>query len=79
MTDTGEYSPPVTGAILLRRQDELDALRLLIAQKRLYSRAKRWVAIRWFGMLVIGLAAPIIAMIWPQSSEPLPSRFTIDR
>jgi hypothetical protein len=52
----------------LRRQDELDALRLLIAQKWLYSRAKRWLAMRWFGMLVIGLAAPIIAMIWPQSS-----------
>lgn len=68
MTDTGEYTPPTSGATLLRRQDELDALRLLIAQNRLYSRAKRWVAIRWFGMLVIGLAAPIIAVIWPQSS-----------
>jgi hypothetical protein len=68
MTDTGEYAPPASGATLLRRQDELDALRLLIAQKRLYSRAKRWLAMRWFGMLVIGLAAPIIAVIWPQSS-----------
>lgn len=68
MTDAGEYTPPETGATLLRRQDELDALRLLIAQKRLYSRAKRWVASRWFGMLVIGLAAPVVAVIWPQSS-----------
>jgi len=68
MTDTGDYTPPATGATLLSRQDELDALRLLIAQKRLYSRAKRWVSIRWFGMLVIGLAAPIVAVIWPQSS-----------
>ncbi|EBV8528648.1 S-4TM family putative pore-forming effector [Micrococcus luteus] len=68
MTDTGEYTPPATGATLLRRQDEVDALRLLIAQKRLYSCAKRWVAIRWFGMLIIGLAAPIVAVIWPQSS-----------
>ena len=68
MTHTGEYSPPATGATLLRRQDEVDALRLLIAQKRLYSRAKRWVAIRWFGMLIIGLAAPIVAVIWAQSS-----------
>lgn len=68
MTHTGEYTPPATGASLLRRQDEVDALRLLIAQKRLYSRAKRWVATRWFGMLVIGLAAPIVAVIWPQSS-----------
>lgn len=68
MTDTGDYSPPATGATLLTRQDELDALRLLIAQRRLYSRAKRWVVIRWFGMLVVGLAAPIVAVIWPQSS-----------
>lgn len=68
MMDTGEYTPPATGETLLRRQDELDALRLLIAQKRLYSRAKRWVAIRLFGMLVIGLAAPVVAVIWPQSS-----------
>lgn len=68
MTDTGDYTPPATGATLLSRQDEPDALRLLIAQKRLYSRAKRWVSIRWFGMLVIGFAAPIVAVIWPQSS-----------
>lgn len=68
MTDTGDYTPPATGVTLLSRQDEPDALRLLIAQKRLYSRAKRWVSIRWFGMLVIGFAAPIVAVIWPQSS-----------
>lgn len=68
MTDSGDYVPPATGASLLRRQDELDALRLLIAQKRMYSGAKRWLAIRWFGMLVIGLAAPIVAVIWPQSA-----------
>ncbi|WBT08495.1 S-4TM family putative pore-forming effector [Corynebacterium sp. SCR221107] len=68
MKATGNYTPPATGATLLKRQDELDALRLLIAQKRLYSRAKRWVAFRWFGMLIIGLAAPIVAVIWPQSS-----------
>ncbi|WP_067872540.1 S-4TM family putative pore-forming effector [Agromyces aureus] len=68
MTTTSDYTPPASGATLLRRQENVDALRLLIAQKRLYSRAKRWVAIRWFGMLVIGLAAPIVAVVWPQSS-----------
>lgn len=73
MNESNDYTPPATGATLLRRQDELDALRLLIAQKRLYSRAKRWVSIRWFGMLVIGLAAPIVAVIWPQSSVVLGS------
>lgn len=68
MTATGKYTPPATGSVLLKRQEKPDALRLLIAQRRLYSRAKRWVAFRWFGMLIIGLAAPIVAVIWPQSS-----------
>ncbi len=66
MTPTPDYTPPATGAVLLRRQDELDALRYLIAQKRMYSRAKRCLSIRWFGMLVIGLAAPVVSIIWPQ-------------
>lgn len=68
MKNTGEYIPPATGATLLTRQDDTNALRFLIAQRRLYSRAKRWVAFRWCGMLVVGLAAPIVAVIWPQSS-----------
>lgn len=50
---------------MLARQDEDDALRLLVAQRRLYSRAKRWSGLRWFGMLVIGLAAPVVSVIWP--------------
>lgn len=73
MTATSNYTPPETGSTLLRRQNNLDALRLLIAQKRLYSRAKRWVAARWFGMLIIGLAAPTVAVIWPQSSAAMGS------
>lgn len=67
VTGTGIYTPPATGATILIRQDEVDALRLLITQRRLYSRAKRLVACRWFGMLIIGLAAPIIVVIWEQS------------
>lgn len=63
-----DYSPPATGSVLLQRQDEVDALRYLIAQKRMYSRAKRWLGVRWFGMLVLGLAAPIVAVIWPESA-----------
>ncbi|MCA0307164.1 MAG: hypothetical protein LCH87_07335 [Actinobacteria bacterium] len=68
MPDSNDYTPPATGATVLRRQNELDALRFLIAQKRMYSLAKRWVSLRWFGMLVIGLFAPVAAVIWPQSS-----------
>ncbi|MFF5615098.1 S-4TM family putative pore-forming effector [Streptomyces albidoflavus] len=47
------------------RQNDNEALRLLIAQRRLYSKAKRWLSIRWFGMLIIGLAAPAVSVIWP--------------
>ncbi|WP_371556392.1 S-4TM family putative pore-forming effector [Streptomyces longwoodensis] len=47
------------------RQNEDDALRLLIAQRRLYSKAKRWLALRWFGMLVIGLGAPVVSVVLP--------------
>lgn len=68
MRSVSDYQPPATGATLLHRQNELDALRLLIAQRRMYSRAKRWLGVRWFGMLVIGLAAPIAALIWPVSA-----------
>ncbi|MCX5369570.1 S-4TM family putative pore-forming effector [Streptomyces sp. NBC_00103] len=50
---------------MMTRQNEDDALRLLIAQRRLYSKAKRWLSLRWFGMLVIGLGAPVISVIWP--------------
>lgn len=60
-----EYTPPAS-AEMVSRQDEPKALRLLIAQRRLYSRAKRWLAIRWFGMLAIGLAAPVVSVIWPR-------------
>lgn len=59
-----EYAPP-SSAAMLAKQDERDALRLLIAQRRLYRRTKRWLGFRWFGMLVIGLAAPLIAVTQP--------------
>jgi len=59
-----DYTPPSSASMLLR-QDEHDALRLLIAQRRLYRRAKRWLGLRWFGMLVIGLAAPVVSVMNP--------------
>jgi hypothetical protein len=59
------YVPPPSSE-MLARQDDLTGLRLLIAQRRLYSRAKRWLGLRWFGMLVIGLAAPVVSVVWPQ-------------
>ncbi|MGW6258529.1 S-4TM family putative pore-forming effector [Streptomyces sp. NPDC055085] len=60
-----DYAPP-TSARMQACQNEDDALRLLIAQRRLYSKAKRWLALRWFGMLIIGLGAPVMSVIWPE-------------
>jgi hypothetical protein len=65
MTATNDYTPP-SGAEILRRQNDNDALRLLIAQRRLHSKAKVWQNLRWIGMVLIGLAAPAISVIWPQ-------------
>lgn len=59
-----DYTPPPSAQIKAH-QNEDDALRLLISQRRLYSNAKRWLALRWFGMLVIGLGAPVVSVIWP--------------
>jgi len=47
------------------RQDEDEALRLLIAQRRLHRRAKRWLGLRLIGMAVIALGAPVVSVIRP--------------
>lgn len=65
---SGDYIPPTSGAVLQERQNETEALRLLITQKRLYSKAKLWLNLRWFGMLLSGVISPIVAAIWPQIS-----------
>jgi hypothetical protein len=59
-----DYQPPSTTRIKAL-QNEPDALRLLIAQRRLYRRAKRWLGVRWVGMVVIGIGAPVISVIEP--------------
>lgn len=61
---SSDYTPP-SSAIMLLRQDKQDALRLLIAQRRFYRHAKRWLGLRWFGMLAIGLAAPVVSVTNP--------------
>lgn len=64
MTDLPDYQPPSTTQIK-SLQNEPDALRLLIAQRRLYRRAKRWLGVRWIGMVIIGIGAPVISVIQP--------------
>ncbi|MCX7444399.1 S-4TM family putative pore-forming effector [Corynebacterium sp. P7003] len=60
-----EYNPP-TSEVIRSRQNEPDALRLLIVQRRLYRDAKRWLGLRWFGMAVIGTGAPVVSVLSPQ-------------
>lgn len=64
MSASPDYTPPSSPTIKAR-QNELEALRLLIAQRRLYRRAKRWLAWRWIGMVVIGIGAPLVSVLWP--------------
>ena len=64
MNMSPEYNPPMSEAIK-SRQNEPDALRLLIAQRRLYRNAKRWLGLRWLGMVLIGIGAPVVSAIWP--------------
>jgi hypothetical protein len=57
------YTPP-TAKEIAKRQDEDDSLHLLIAQRRLYSKAKKWLSFRLIGMGAIAILTPIIAFIW---------------
>lgn len=59
------YSPP-SSARIGTRQNDPRALRLLIAQRRLYTRAKRWQSVRWSGLLVLGIGAPFVSLITPR-------------
>lgn len=62
-----DYAPP-TSSTIKKRQNDVDALRLLIAQRRLYRRAKRWLSLRWLGMVVIGIGAPVVSVLWPNTA-----------
>src|SRR4051794_18098634 len=64
MTSPTPYVPPASSSIQTR-QNDAEALRLLIAQRLLYRKAKRWLALQWIGMAGIGIAAPVLAVIWP--------------
>lgn len=64
MKDQNEYTPPTSKSIAERQNDD-EALRLLLAQRRLYSRAKRWQGVRWIGLVVLGVAAPFVSILFP--------------
>ncbi len=50
------------------RQNSPKALRLLLAQRRLHTQAKRWQSLRWIGLLLLGVAAPFVAVLVPGSA-----------
>lgn len=67
MSEMTEYAPPSSKSIAERQNDD-EALRLLLAQRRLYTRAKRWQGARWVGLLVLGVAAPFVSILIPGSA-----------
>lgn len=62
-----EYTPPTSRSIAIRQNDD-EALRLLLAQRRLYTRAKRFQGGRWIGLLILGIAGPFISILIPGSA-----------
>jgi hypothetical protein len=64
MVASDAYRPP--GAADIARAQNTDAnLKLLLAQRRLYSRAKVFTAVRGIGIGLVAVAAPLIAAFYP--------------
>lgn len=59
-----EYQPP-SARQMRETQNSSKSLQLLLAQRRMYSAAKQWQAGRWWGVLIIGVSAPIVSVILP--------------
>lgn len=62
-----DYAAP-TAVDMAATQDSLPALRLLIAQRALYAKAKHWTYLRWIGFSVMGIVAPPLAVIVPKAA-----------
>lgn len=58
------YSPP-SPQTMQETQNSDDSLQLLLAQRTLYTKAKKYLVARVLGMFLIAILAPIIGSIWP--------------
>lgn len=58
------YTPPPPKQVNEAQNDDAQ-LRLLLAQRRLYSRAKIWSNVRVFGLGVVAIASPLLVAVWP--------------
>lgn len=66
--NNGTSSPAITGDMILQTQNRTEALRLLVAQRRLYSKSKVWFSAKWIGMIISGIVGPVLVSIVPQAS-----------
>lgn len=62
------WTPKTTTIRPCRRRYSRGALRLLIAQRALYAKAKRWTYLRWIGFSVMGIVAPPLAVFFPKAA-----------
>lgn len=62
------YVAPKTSTIA-EAQNEFSSLRLLLAQRKIYKKAKWWSMFRSVGVGVVAIVAPLAAFIWPSSAE----------
>ena len=63
------YEPPSAEEIA-KAQDADANLKLLLAQRRFYSRAKIWTTVRGLGVGIVAVAAPLFAAFWEPAAVP---------
>jgi|GEM_PF-1195426 len=63
MTTLQPYEPPDARTIAAA-QETVESLKLLLVQRRLYSRAKVWTTVRGLGVGLVAVAAPLVAAFW---------------
>lgn len=66
------YEPPTADKIATA-QDADANLKLLLAQRLFYSRAKVWTTVRGLGVGIVAIAAPLLAAFWEPATVPAAS------